>query len=264
MFHKISQSILFSVLLVALTDNPQLPDWPIEPKKDVIPFPVPKAVTVLNGEDLYVVQGDGSEQLLSSPPGVVSITEEAGPIRIRGKFVDSNGKTETRVYGGKQVFIVERVLAGQFELLKVPKGKVERRLISDGQPTPPEPPGPGPGPGPGPAPVPAKTFRVIFAVESGDTITPVQSGIMYGRAVEEWCLKNCTGGREGFARRDKDNPTISGKEMSDIWTAAKPQITKTPVAIVEKNTHVEIIPLEDSPEKMIAVFQEYLQGKRGK
>ena len=115
-----------------------------------------------------------------------------------------------------------------------------------------------------PAPVPAKTLRIIFAVESGDNPTTAQSGVIYGLEVENWCLKNCTGGKDGFARRDKDNPTIAGKDLSDIWQAARPTITKTPAAIVEKNTHIEIIALEDTPEKMIAVFNEYLQGKRGK
>lgn len=113
-------------------------------------------------------------------------------------------------------------------------------------------------------PVPAASFRVIFAVESGDTLTPAQNSIIYGVAVENWLLKNCTGGKDGFRRRDKDNPNVTGKELSEIWAAARQSITRTPCAIVEKNNHIEIIALEETPQKMIDVFNEYLTGKRGK
>jgi hypothetical protein len=125
----------------------------------------------------------------------------------------------------------------------------------------PDPPGPKPDPQP---PTPAKSFRVIFAVESGDVLTPAQQGVIYGVTVENWCLKNCTGGKDGFRRRDKDNPNVTGAELNAIWQTARPLITRTPCAIVEKNTHIEIIPIEATPEKMVAVFQEYLDGKRGK
>lgn len=137
------------------------------------------------------------------------------------------------------------------------------RVDANVGPRPPPKPDPDP-PGPDPKPTPAKSFRVIFAVESGATLTTAQSGIIYGAAVEEWLIKNCTGGKDGFRRRDKDNPTVTGKELNEIWMAAHPLVTTTPVAIVEKNTHIEIIPLEATPEKMIVVFQEYLDGKRGK
>jgi hypothetical protein len=134
-------------------------------------------------------------------------------------------------------------------------------IANKGPRPPPEPDPPGPEPKP---PTPAKSFRVIFAVESGATLTPAQHGVIYGVEVENWCLKNCTGGKDGFRRRDKDNPTVSGNELNEIWNAARPLITVTPVAIVEKNTHIEIIPVEATPEQMIAVFQEYIDGKRGK
>ena len=80
----------------------------------------------------YVVQSADEVQLVASPPGVVTITEEVGPIRLRGKFADSGGKVESRTYEKKHVFIVERVAAGSVELLLVPKGTVTRRVITGG------------------------------------------------------------------------------------------------------------------------------------
>jgi hypothetical protein len=127
----------------------------------------------------------------------------------------------------------------------------------------PKPPAPKPKPKPDDPPAPARSFRVIFAVESGDTLAPGQVGAIYGVEVENWLLKNCTGGKAGFARRDKDNPVVAGKDLGDIWQAARPSIARTPAVVVERNTKVEIIPVEDTPAKMIAVLDEYLQGKRG-
>jgi hypothetical protein len=150
-------------------------------------------------------------------------------------------------------------LKAQYDSLTI---KLTKAGIIGPQPKPPAP-KPKPKPDDPPAPTPARSFRVIFAVESGDTLTPGQLGAIYGLEVENWLLKNCTGGKAGFARRDKDNPVVAGKDLGDIWQAARPSIARTPAVVVERNTKVEIIPVEDTPAKMIAVLDEYLQGKRG-
>lgn len=244
------------------------PDWPVTiPKKDVIPAPMPSVTETLLGGEWYVVQGNGNEQLLSSPPGVVSITEETGPITLRGTFVNSGGKVETRKYEKKQVFIVERIrkpdgtfVEGQFELLKVPKGVIERHVIGDGtDPIPP--PKPKPKPDDPPAPEPAKTFRVIFVHETSKPLTAAQNGVIYGKVVEEYLTKNATGGKAGWKRRDPNTPSEPGV-MGDLWTAAKAAMKPTdpPCVVVEKNGNVEIIPVEATPEAMVAVFDKYVKG----
>lgn len=143
-----------SVLLLALVGTatcadpvPKFPDWPVAPRVPDVPSPMPAPASVLNGSDWFVVQSDAEVQLLASPPGLVSITEEVGPIRLRGSFADGGGKVETRTYEKKHVFIVERLAAGQVELLLVPKGAVVRRVIGDGtEPIPPPKPKPEPEP----------------------------------------------------------------------------------------------------------------------
>ncbi len=112
-------------------------------------------------------------------------------------------------------------------------------------------------------PIPAKTFRVIFVVESGDRLTTAQQGVIYGIEIENWAIKNCTGGKEGLRRRDQNNPTLSG-EMQKIWTAAQPDIKKTPCVVVQADSAITIIDVEDTPAKMTAVLQSYLEGKKGK
>ncbi len=258
---------------VSAADPPKYPDWPLAPveKKKVEPTPKVEPVDVLPKGKLYVVLHNGeTAQLLCSPPGIARIRQYKDKVTLDGVFVDSKDEeSETRDYEAKQVFVVKRLQPGAFELLKVPAGFQERRLLSDTVPQP-LPPAPGPGPGPGPSPTPeptptpAKTLRVIFSVESGQNLTSAQQGVIYGVVVENWCLKNCTGGKDGVAWRDKDNPTLNGVEMSAIWETARPKITKTPVVVVEKNNHIEIIDVEATPEKMVEVLQEYLSGKRGK
>jgi hypothetical protein len=122
-----------------------LPDWPATPvaPQPMPPQPAPQAVASLAADELYVVQSDDDVQLLASPPGVVAVTKESGPLKIRGLFV-GNKIVSTRTYQKKNVFVVERVKAGDVELLLVPAGKVERRTVGDdSDPIPPPKPKPG-------------------------------------------------------------------------------------------------------------------------
>ncbi len=237
------------------------PDWPLAPVPTVPVQPTPSPVSILAGEYLYVVQSDEVVQLLSSPPGIVDIQEDAGPIKIRGKFVDGSGKTETRTYTKKQVFVVTRLQQGDVELLMTPKGAVTRRMLVDTDPIPPPKPKP---PTPVDPPVPAKTFHVFFVYESTGgkaNLTPEQHGVIFGNVVENFLVKNCTGGAAGFRRRDKDSPPGTG-DMGALWTAVKPSFTTFPCAVVEKNDKAEIIPVEATPELMVAKFNEYLLGSK--
>ena len=248
------------------------------PKRPAIPVPMPPApapspggVFMLSGDLLYVVESKADFALRPHPAKFVTVKKLKGPVTVFARFADGSGLMEQRNYAGPCVYAVQAAGVGTVELEAIPFGFTDESQIrsetiqvdNHGPRPPPEPEPKPPEPKP-PEPTPAKTFRVIFAVESGATLTPAQQGVIYGAAVENWCLKNCTGGKDGFRRRDKDNPTVTGVELNEIWQTARQVITTTPVAIVEKNAHIEVIPVEATPEKMIAIFQEYLVGKRGK
>src|SRR3990167_9240894 len=68
---------------------PVLPEAPNPPSPKMEP-------ARLSGEQLYVVESDTPHLLFASPLGLVGVVEESGPLRIRGRFVDGNGKVETR------------------------------------------------------------------------------------------------------------------------------------------------------------------------
>ncbi|HVL15935.1 MAG TPA: hypothetical protein VM529_25405 [Gemmata sp.] len=242
-----------------------LPDWPAAPvvPQPMPPQPTPQAVASLGVDELYVVQSDDDVQLLTSPPGVVVVTKEQGPLKIRGLFV-GNKIVSTRTYAKKNVFIVERIAPGDVELLLVPAGKVERRVVGDGDgPIPPPKPKPDDPPAPKP-PEPATSFRVIFVYESGDTLTAAQHSVIFGKSVSDYLDATATkeAGRPGWRRFDKD--AAAEKEqptMRALWSAVRPQLTATPCLVVEVNGRAEIVPLPATPAEALATLKTYSGGK---
>ena len=97
------------------------PDNPSPPA----PKPVPGSVPVLSGDVIYVVSQEDPFLLFASPPGLVSVTRETGPLRIRAKFLDGTGKVETRTYSGKHIAIIEATGKGKVELIAVPTGATD-------------------------------------------------------------------------------------------------------------------------------------------
>jgi len=242
-----------------------LPDWPAAPvvPQPMPPQPTPQAVASLGADELYVVQSDEDVQLLASPPGVVTVTKESGPLKIRGLFV-GNKIVSTRTYQKKNVFVVERVKAGDVELLLVPAGKVERRVVGDDEPAPPPKPKPDGPPAPKP-PEPVASFRVIFVWESGDTLTAAQNSVINGVEVANFLAAKTTktGTDKGWRLKDKDAPAAGDTPvMNELWAAVKAKLkpTDVPCVAVEVNGKVEIIPLAATPAEMVAQFKTYLGG----
>jgi hypothetical protein len=216
----------------------------------------------------------------AAPPEVpAEVVAKAGSVTEVVVKVPKGTEIGYRLTGGKAAF---RELKGDFEnervfwlvpeadgplsvvwwtkgetassLTEINKGKVPVPPVP-----PPVPPGPNPPPVP-PAPDPLKSFRVILIYESGDTLPVDQRAIIYGRVVEDYLNANCTGGKAGWRRRDKDAPGEADPTMSALWDSIKPAITVTPCVAMERNGKVEIVNLEASPAKMV----EKLQAYRGK
>lgn len=116
------------------------------------PLPMPAAeATRLPAGSLYVVDSDIPVVVMASPAGLVSITAEEGPMKIRGVFA-GNERTPTRTFKGKYLTLVEAVpdKSGRVELFVVPVGlkseaDILRRTLDVGA-------GNGPQPPPDPKP----------------------------------------------------------------------------------------------------------------
>lgn len=159
---------------------------PVEPAKPAPPAPMPGAVSKLPADSLYVIDSDVEVLVLASPQGVVSVSQDTGPLKIRGKFVDGTGGVETRTYKGKQVYVVEAAKTGRVELLVVPVGSkvpadVVRRTLDveagQGPIPPPLPdPKPKPDPKPDPKPEPAKVEKAwVVVVEDAAAARTVET-----------------------------------------------------------------------------------------
>lgn len=154
--------VLFAAPLLAAP-----PDGVRLPKAPPAPAPAPGEVSRLAGDQWYVIDSDVPLVVLSSPAGLVKVTRDAGPVKMRGRFVDGAG-SETRTYAGKHVYTVEAIAAGRVELLVVPVGATDetgviRRTIDVTAGRGPCPP-PDPEPKPDPKPDPAKVESAFVIV----------------------------------------------------------------------------------------------------
>lgn len=247
------------------------------PAKDLIRLPVVghqqeskpapvDSVVKLTPEVLYVVESDTDCLVFLSPGGSVSVTKETGPLTMRGKFADGSGKVETRKFTAKYLFLFDAVKDGRDELIIVPvgaKSETEAKRVTFQVGQLPQPPPVDPKPvDPKPVdPKPVTSFRVFLIYESAQTMTAAQNGILYGKAVEDWMTANCTGGKAGWRRRDKDAGGDADATMSAMWAAIKPKLTTVPAVAVEVNGAVEIIPFEADQTKMVAKLNEYRGNK---
>lgn len=132
-------------LALALMQAPAIPDvhLPNPPTPPPPPPPTPGQVVTLKPGYQYVVTSTDDVAVLTSPTGVLSITNESGPIRISGLFSDGKGVRETRTYTDKRVYILEPSGTGTAELLIVrsladrTKDLRQTIAIGDAPPTPP-------------------------------------------------------------------------------------------------------------------------------
>lgn len=235
--------------------------------------PIPGTVSKLYAEQLYVIDADIPVLVLASPKGIVTITEEVGHLRIRGRFADGTDY-ETRTFKGKQIFIVEAIGTGTVDLVVVPLGEktkesdVLRKTIDvaagvgprpppvpPDQPTPPDPP-------PSPSPIPLVGLRVIFVIE--ETI-PLQSAdqraILYGKPMRDWLDQKCVVGTNGKNREwriwDKDVPTQGAdKHWQDVMNRPRKSVPWIVISNHPRGGYEG--PLPATVEETKALIQKYM------
>lgn len=183
--------LLFSGCCAVSQAGVQLQPEAIEitlPHIDAAPAPCPdpldQPTPTISPDTILVVKSNVPLIALQSPTGLLKITTETGPLRIRGKFADGDGKIETRNYSAKYLVFIDAEKPGQTELLLVPHGVtkesdiVRQLLIVSGEgPRPPPGPGPGPEPKPEPQPVVVKNVR-ISVITDADQITVEQAVVL--------------------------------------------------------------------------------------
>lgn len=246
------------------------------------PMPTPMPVGVLTSDRVYVIDSDVDGFLLTRPSGLVAVSQDIGPIRIRGKFVDGAGKVETRTFKGKVVFTLEAVGTGILYIDFVPQGiKLQTDVVSRtvnvdaGQgpqppppdPKPPVPPDPKPPkppdpPTPSTSPFPGEGLRVLVVYESADlTKYPqAQLSIMTGLKSTAFLNTKCAVGPDGKTREwrmyDKD---VDTSRDFPVWRdAMKRPRTSIPWLLVGNGKTGYEGPLSANTDDFITLVSKYV------
>lgn len=236
--------------------------------------PTPQPVTEIAEDTWYVIDSEVPLIVLASRVGFVSVTEDEGPMKIRGKFSDGSGKVETRTYQGKHIYTVEVVARGQVELLVVPRGVQEesqilRRTLSVVGPRPPpdpivDPPVP---PGPDIDPVPVTGFRVLFLTDENADSAAVAT--INSTPVLNWLDENCAKGADGRAEwRSWDRTTVSRPNAldredpvwQDLWKGIQSKLIPGSMVIITTDSEFSVHPLK-GPTETLALLKKIKEGK---
>lgn len=222
-------AVLAGLLLGRAVSSPPQVVFPTTPKAEPVPVK-PVDLTLIPADHLYVFTSDTPVVVLASPDNVVKVEEEAGPVRVVGKFVGGTGRTETKKFAAKQVFIVQGLQSGPVELLIVPVGLkgpgdvLRKRLeVDDGtgpRPPPPKPVEPDPKTKPGE--IPADGLHVLILYDPNGPMPARQQSILDGAATRDWLEKNCTPGPDGKHRQYRIWPhNVDGYADSRLWGDAQ-------------------------------------------
>ena len=266
-------TIVWLFLLTATScgadDGPIL--WPVKPAEAKDPTPV----DTLNADEWLVVERSVKIFVRSFPEGMINVEETSGPIRVRGKFADGNGKIETREYRSPYIYFLTAAQSGRVGVDLVPAGlaaetDIARHVltVSDGtKPNPPPPPAPGPEPvppgpepQPEPPPQPVKSFRVIFVKESGSTLPVAQSSIPGAREIRDYLNVRTTqaGGSSGWREYDPQQITINEQlSMVALWQAVKPKLLSAPCLVIEVNGKATVMPFPANVAECVATLKKY-------
>jgi hypothetical protein len=254
-------TVLFLMLLPLTFQEKEQPSVQFPLVVQPVP-PIPAQVTKLTGNQIYVITSEVPCFVLASPNGLVNIAEDVGPIKIRGVFVDGNGKIETRTYRQKQVFLIEANGKGTVELLVVIVGKTKaaevlRKTVEvdngQGPIPPPDPPNP-PNP-----PIPVAGLRVLMVEETSQraSLTKGQQLAMFGKVTRDYLDSHCVkdGQQPAYRILDKDvNMSSDTKAWQDAM--ARPR-TALPWMYISNGANFWEGPMPANIEDITALLKKY-------
>ena len=84
-------TLLLALNLLLDEGNSPFPMTPVVPQADPQPAPVadePHPIGTVQREEFYILQSESPLLVVASPPGLVEITHEQGPLMARGWGVD--------------------------------------------------------------------------------------------------------------------------------------------------------------------------------
>lgn len=250
-YGTVGNAVLLLAALAPIASSQEKPAADSEPAKIRFPSqpppappapppPAPNGVDVLLADQLYVIDSDVELVVIPVPAGYVRASAaEAGPIRIRGKFVGGSGAPETKTFNGKFVYTVDYLAEGETTLMVIPVGfknpseVIQRRVRTGTAPQPPpnpddpvDPPQPD---GKNTSPFKEPGFRVLISFDSKETTRPPGwQSIITGKAVRDYleahCVPNAVGEKDdtgGVMKEYRIYPDDSDlKNVRQVWRDA--------------------------------------------
>ena len=243
---------LLAALLLLVDEIPLFPvsPVPVVPVRvvppDAEPSDVAEPVATVSSEEFYVLQSATEVVIVTSPPGLVEVTHELGPLIARGRWAGGGGKVETRLLEAAHLYFVDARQAGKTELIVIPIGmtdasQIQRQLVTVQL---------GPQPPPPPDPVDedqipvddTKGFRVLLLLD--ETADPATLAAVNSLQTRRW-LDDKT---DDWRRWDRS--TVEADDMNDeepvwrdIWKAAEPQLPAGPQLLVIQGKTITVRPL---------------------
>jgi hypothetical protein len=245
--------------------NPNQPSPP--PPKPVDPT-VPATLT---SEQMYIpIMSDVPFLLTASPAGLVTITKEAGPMKVRAKFSDGNGKHETRNITAKYFATVEAVNTGTVELVATPVGatdetQIVRKTINVTAGQAPQPP-PGPKPPVDPVVPKASKLKVLIVEETADRpkLPSAQLNIMFSKAMRDYLDTVTPLGPDSKTHEwriwDKDSDTST---ETPFWQSAMKAANGTPWIVVADGATEKVLTSVKLPGTVVetqALLKTFIGG----
>lgn len=239
------------------------------PEREPTPSPETDTVSVIGevrSDEWYIIESDSELIAITSPAGIASVTADTGPLKIKGKFADSGGRTETRTYSAKHIYTVEAVAQGKCELILIPVGvsaeaELVRQMLSVLGSRPP----PGPGPDdddPPKPPIPADGKRVLILYESAEMSRYPQSQVnqFTSSTLREYLRTHCSpgpvNGTPEFRIWDKDTDLTNAPQ---VWRDAMALPRGTlPQLIVSNGVEGFSGPLPATEAETLAILRKYL------
>ncbi len=191
-------------------DQPNVIHLPDIPAPIPPPAPAPGSATALPTDVFYVISSAQPFTVFCSPDGLLTMTPDTGPLRLRGKFIEAPTKVVTRTITDQYIVIVEAAQMGRCELLVVPgtvikSSDVIRRLIDSGAA-----PQPPPAPPTPPTPVPpADPFQM--ALQAAYDVGKVPAEAAYVKTFAKFYRDAAT----------TTVPNAGLKTMGDLWDTLK-------------------------------------------
>jgi len=243
-----------------------LPVTPVLVEPDIQPAPLPniepRVIGTIGLDEWYVVESSVELIALQSPDGLLAIDATSGPIKVRGKFSDGTGKTETREYRSPYVYFVTAEKTGTTELILIPVGVLDAKeivrqvlVVSGTGPNPP--PIPDPDDPVVPDPVTPAKLQIVIIEDPSESIPPSQVAIRDGQALRDYAATHCTitNGTPDI-RKLSIRQDISAEPEWIKKAFAEPR-SKLPFLVVSNGKAGAAVPLPMTLEETMSILKRY-------